>query len=331
MPSLLLILCIGITFFLSVILNRWWIKRARKAGLTGKDMHKPDKREVAEVGGLSTFAAFLLGILLYLGIRTFLFKTTNNNLEILAGVLAVTFIALIGLVDDILGWKIGLRQWQKPIFCLFAALPVMMINAGNSTMDLPFFGTTNIGILYALIVIPVTISASANAFNMIAGYNGLEAGMGIIMLFGIGFIVWIVQGQGIYAMLGAVMIAALLGFLIFNHYPAKLFPGDTMTYSVGALIAVIAILGNAEKALLVLFLPYILQFFIKARHGWRKEGFSEIGTNGEISNPSKINAIEHLVTRILYYLKKRVYEVDVVYSLLMIEVLLVTITLLSIL
>src|SRR3989344_345538 len=281
-------------------------------------MHKADSKEVAEIGGLSVLAAFLIGTFIYIGIRTFLFNTTKFNVELMAAMLTVTLIGLIGLVDDILGWKIGLRQWQKPILCLFAALPIMMINAGNSTMEIPFFGEINLGIIYALIIVPLTISTAANAFNMIAGYNGLEAGMGIIMLFGISLIVWQVQGLGIYAMLGAVMIAALLGFLIFNHYPARVFPGDTLTYSVGALIAVIAILGNAEKALLILFIPYVIQFFIKSRHGWRKESFGEI-EDGHLKNPQQINALEHLITKIIYIFKKRVYEYEVVYGAYFIE------------
>jgi UDP-N-acetylglucosamine--dolichyl-phosphate N-acetylglucosaminephosphotransferase len=51
------------------------------------------------------------------------------------------------MMDDMLGWKRGLRQWQKPIFTFFAALPIMVINAGQSTMNLPLIGSVDFGIL----------------------------------------------------------------------------------------------------------------------------------------------------------------------------------------
>ncbi len=50
------------------------------------------------------------------------------------------------------------------------------------------------------------------------------------------------------------MVGALLAFLWFNWYPAKVFPGDTLTYSVGALVACIAILGDMEKIAVILFI-----------------------------------------------------------------------------
>lgn len=323
--STLLIVCLGITFFLSTLLTRLWITRAKKAGLIGIDMHKKNRSNIAEIGGLPVFVAFLLGAFLYLGVRTFFFRTGEHNAVVLAGMLTVSLATVIGLVDDILGWKIGLRQWQKPLLCVAASLPMMMVNAGTSTMNVPLIGQINLGLLYPLVLIPMIITTSANAFNMIAGYNGLEAGLGIIMLLGLGVIVWLVQDLGIYAMLAAIMIASLVGFLFFNKYPAKVFPGDTLTYMVGSLIAVIAILGNAEKTLLILFIPYIIQFFIKARHGWQKQSFGEINMNETFKKPKEINAIEHCAIYFLTFFKIKVKENEVVFTLYAFELVFVAI------
>jgi hypothetical protein len=60
------------------------------------------------------------------------------------------------------------------LFPIIAALPLMAIAAGETTMFIPFFGIINLGIIYSLIVIPIGVTGASNAFNMLAGFNGLE-------------------------------------------------------------------------------------------------------------------------------------------------------------
>lgn len=329
MVDTLLLFSLAITFFLSAVLVRWWIKRAHKAGLTGKDMHKIDRREVAELGGFPVLCAFLFGLFVFLGIRTFFFGNTSFSNELLAVGLTITLLALIGIIDDILGWKIGLRQWQKPVLCILASLPIMVINSGVSHMAIPFFGTMELGIIYALIIIPIAISGAANGFNMLAGYNGLEAGQGIIILGALGFIVWQVQGLSYVAMIAALMIMALLGFLMFNRYPANVFPGDTLTYMVGGTIAIVAIMGNVEKAALILFLPYFVEFLLKLRGGLKKESFAKVDPDGGLLRPYyKIYGLEHAAIALLQKFKRKVTENDVVISLYCLQILFVSIALL---
>src|SRR3989344_4894330 len=299
MVSTILIICLLITFIISFLLIVWWIPQAKRAGLVGKDMHKIEERFVAEIGGFPVLIGFLFGALLFVGIRTFFFRDDSFLLEILAVCATLLLVGLIGFVDDLLGWKIGLRQWQKPVLCFVAALPMMMINSGVSTMDIPGVGIIQLGLLYPLLIIPLAISAAANGFNMIAGYNGLEAGMGVLTLGTLGFIVWFGQRLGMVAMLAGLMVVALLAFLLLNWTPAKIFPGDALTYPVGALIAIIAILGNAEKAALFLFILYILEFFLKARGGWRKESFAHVQKDGNLGVPyAKIYGVEHFALQI---------------------------------
>jgi len=320
MVDTFLLVSLALTFFSSVVLCRWWIRRAHEADLTGKDMHKLSRRKTAEVGGLPVLFAFLFGVLIFVGVKTFYFGNVSYEKEIFAVVLTITMIALIGFIDDILGWKIGLRQWQKPLLCLFAALPIMMINSGVSKMNLPFFGLVDLGIIYPLILVPIAVSGAANGFNMLAGYNGLEAGMGIIILGALGLIVWQMQGLSHIAMIAAIMIMALLGFLIFNRYPARIFPGDTLTYMTGATIAVVAILGNVEKAALVLFIPYFIEFFLKARGDFRKESFAKVNDQGYLEKPyDKIYGLEHLMISVLGRLKIKVTEKRAVYSIYLLE------------
>ncbi len=316
----LIIISIIVSFASCFLMLPYWIRRAKKTGLTGKDMNKKDKPEVAELGGVVVIAGFLLGVLVYLAIDTFYLKHSsiemqlNRDLKIAAGLLTLMIITIIGLVDDILGWKIGLRQWQKPILAAFAALPLMVVNSGTSQIALPLIGVIDVGILFPLIVIPIAISGASNAFNMLAGYNGIEAGMGIIILSALGYRAW-ANDIGWVAIMAGCMVAALIAFYFYNKYPAKIFPGDTMTYSVGASIAIIAILGNIERLALFLFIPYFLEFILKFRGLMQKESFAIPNEDNSLRKPyEKFYGIEHVVIGLLTKIKKKAFEKEVVYT-----------------
>lgn len=315
----ILFLCFIISFLITLIVTPFWIKRAKKAGLVGRDVHKLGRKKVAEVGGITILTGFLFGILVYIAIQTFYFSNQLKSLEIMAVLSTILIIAFIGLVDDILGWKIGLRQWQRPLLTLFAALPMIVINSGHSTMILSFLGRIDIGLFYPLFFVPIGIVGAANGFNMIAGYNGLEVKMGIMILSVLGFVSWVIGNSGA-AVLAFIMVFALLGFLYFNRYPARVFPGNIMTYSVGAMIAVIAILGNVERIALILFIPYFIELLLKLRGMFQKESFAKVLKDGGLAVPyDKFYGLEHVMVYINKKIRKRVTENNVVNSLLVFE------------
>jgi len=300
-----------VSFLATWVIARKGIRKAPAIGLLGFDMNKPGKPKVAEMGGICVVFGFVLGILIYIGLMTF-WRYNQDYVEILAALCTVLSICIIGMIDDILGWKIGLRQWQKPIFTLFAALPIMVINAGHSTMNLPIVGAIDWGILYPLLIVPIGIVGASNVYNMVAGYNGLEAGMGVIILSALGYVAFI-SGKQSAMILAICMVSALMAFLYFNWYPAKVFPGDTMTYSVGALAACVAILGDMQKIAVVLFLPYAFDFILQAAGRFRREAFAKVNEDGSLEKPYKgIYHLTHLAIVVLKQLKGKVYERDVV-------------------
>lgn len=318
-----LFLCFIISFFVTLVVTPFWIKRAKRAGLVGRDVHKLDRKNVAEVGGITVITGFLFGILVYIAIQTFYFSNQLKSLEIMAVLSTILIIAFIGLVDDILGWKIGLRQWQRPLLTLFAALPMVVINSGHSTMILPFLGRVDIGLFYPLFFVPIGIVGAANGFNMIAGYNGLEVKMGILILSVLGVVSWIIGNTGA-SILAFIMVFSLFGFLYFNKYPARVFPGNILTYSVGAMIAIIAILGNVERIALVLFFPYFIELVLKLRGNFQKESFSKVLRDLGLDVPyDKFYGLEHIMVYINKKIRKRVTENNVVNSLLIFELMFV--------
>lgn len=320
----ILFLSLLLSFLTTFFITPLWIKKAKKAGLVGGDMNKSGKPEVAEMGGICVAAGFLVGVFFYIGITTFYFNGGGSTAPyIFACLCTILIITNVGMIDDILGWKIGLKQWQKPVLTLSAALPIMVINAGQSVMSVPFLGPVDFGIFYPLIIIPIGIAGAANGFNMLAGYNGLEAGMGIMILSVMGFVAWQI-GFGWVSILAFCMVFALIAFLKYNWYPAKIFPGDTLTYSVGALIACVAILGNMDKIAIILFVPYYITFILKARSRFKAESFAKVNKDGSLDMPySSIYDLTHFAIFVLRKVKKRVYERDVVMFILGIELVIV--------
>ena len=307
---LLLLATIFVSFFCTLFVIPFWIRKARQENLVGKDMHKQNKNEVAEGGGVGVMFGFSIGVLLYLAINTFYFQRSEFLISIFA-ILTTLFIAtMLGSIDDLLGWKKGLSKSMRIVMMLFAAIPLMVINAGESIL----LGI-DFGLVFPLFLIPLGIVGAATTFNFLAGYNGLEASQGILILSALSVVTFL-TGNSWLSVIALCMVAALTAFYIFNKYPAKIFPGDTLTYPVGALIAVIAILGNIEKIAIFFFIPYILETILKLKGWLRKESFAKLNKDGSLELPyTKMYGLEHLAIKILKKIKpsKKVYETDVVY------------------
>ena len=303
-----------VSFFVTLFLLPSWIKRAKSCDLTGIDVHKKNKIKVAEAGGVTVMAGFLLGTLVFIAINTFLVDSVENFIEILASLVVILSVSFIGLIDDILGWKIGLSKKLRMILVAFASIPLIAINAGKSDIGLPFLGTVDIGIFYPLFLIPLGIVGAATTFNFLAGYNGQEAGQGVLLLFAFALVSYL-TGSVWLSIICFVMIGALLAFLLFNFSPAKVFPGDALTYMIETLIAIVAILGNFEKIAVFFFIPYIIEVVLKSRGGLEKESFGKLLDDGSLDlKHSKIYSLNHLS---IYLMKKfgvKPTERRVVYS-----------------
>lgn len=308
----LLIINIFISFFCCFLVMPFWIRKAKQIKLVWEDMNKLNsKKEVAGSGGVVVVLSAMIGILLYIAIQTFYFKSNDGiSVQIFAILCSMFFVTIIGLLDDLFGWrKGGLSKRSRIILVLLSAIPLMVINAGESVM----FGI-NFGILYPLIIIPIGILGATTTFNFLAGYNGLEASQGIILLSAMAIVTYL-TGNSWLSVVALCMVASLIAFYIFNRNPAKVFPGDVLTYSIGMLIAGIAIVGNIEKIAVFFFLPYFLETILKLRGKLKKQSFGKPNKDGTLDLPyDKIYGLEHLAIHILKKIKssKRVYENEVV-------------------
>jgi UDP-N-acetylglucosamine--dolichyl-phosphate N-acetylglucosaminephosphotransferase len=322
-----------VSFFTTLVLVPKWIKKAKIMGLVGRDMNKLGKSEVPESGGIVVIAGTVVGILAYIFLYTFYFGTTFSLIDILATLTTILLAGFIGFIDDIIGWKSGIGQFTKVSLSIPIAIPLAVVNAGYSIMHLPFIGPVDFGFLFPLVIIPIGIIGAINGYNMLAGYNGLEAGMGAIILTTLAFIAWL-SGSGWVSMIAMIASFSLVAFLLYNKYPAKIFPGDSLTYAIGAMIASIAILGNMEKFAIILFIPYFFDALMYVRFRFIDkakdiEAYAKLKKDGSLEMPhNKVYDFTHLAIKVLKLLKKNVYERDVVLSIFLFEILLAVVAVL---
>lgn len=305
-----------ISFLITLIVLPIWIKKAKFMGFLWEDMNKfKHPKNVASSGGIVVVLSFVLGVLYYIAVKTFFIGTLNNEIvEIFALLTVILIFIIIGFIDDLWGWKDGglSKKWRL-ILAFFASIPLVVINVGTSTMNLPILGTINFGILYPLLLVPIGIAGAATTYNFLAGFNGLEASQGIIILSFLSFVAYKTESSWL-ALVGMIMVFSLIAFYMFNKYPAKVFPGDSMTWSIGGLIAIMAILGNFEKIAVFVFIPYIIETTLKLRGNLEKHSFAKPNKDNSLEMPyKKIYGLEHLAILILKKIKKKVYEKEVVY------------------
>ena len=238
------------------------IPRLKKAGIVGKNMNSNSKEEIPEMGGLMIAAGFGAGIVASIFLRTFFDIFLSVSLSsILAALSTILIVVIIGVFDDL----ISISQKVKAFLPAFAALPLMAIKEGYSIIRIPFMGLVDFGIFYPLVLVPLGITGAANAVNMLAGFNGLEVGMGVVAVGSLAIIAYLI-GQTTALIILMAALGALIATLYYNWYPAKILVGDVGTLSIGAVIASAVIIGNYETAGVIIIIPFVVDFCIKAKN-----------------------------------------------------------------
>lgn len=252
----------------SWVVTKWIIPKALERNFTGRDVHKPERVFVSELGGVGVAIGFVFGVFTFIGLANFWNLMLGDWSGMLAAVASVLIVFIIGMLDDLfeIEWN------QKALLPIIGSIPLVVLAAGNPTMIFPIIGAINFGLFYYLVLVPFGLTGAANAMNMIGGYNGSEAALGIVIMASLAIIAAMSGSIAALALLLA-MIGALAGFLYFNWYPAKVFMGDAGTLQMGAVIATAAIIGNMEKYALLMFFWYFINLlmfvaglWIKAKH-----------------------------------------------------------------
>jgi len=273
------ILIFAASFLSCFLCVPWLIPKLRRAGLVGRDVNKPDKPHVPNIGGFAVIFGLCSGVLLAIALSTFFnfFGEDFHLILLLAAFSTVLIMSIVGVFDDLF----SMHQAVKAALPLFASLPLVAVNAGVSSMTVPFIGEIELGLLYTLLLIPIGITGASNVTNMLAGFNGLEAGMGFVGCVSLA-IIGLFLGETEAVVLLLAMAGALLAFFWYNRHPAKVFIGDTGTLTIGAVYACAVIIGNYEMAGVIITIPYMIDFFIKAYNGFPSSNWWGEYVNGKL-------------------------------------------------
>lgn len=274
-PRLALAIGLSVALVGALLVTPKTLRKLRGAGIVGRDRHKPGAPEVPEMGGLAVFLAFNAGVFAVLATAGF---PLSQQAVVLAGVITAAGACITGVLDDL----VDLRQRFKAFIPLVFAAPLALY-APDTRIAFPLLGSVDFGLFYPLVLVPLAVTCASNGFNMLEGYNGMGAGLGIVLGTAIAALA-ILQGNLAGLALLFPLIGALGGFLYYNVYPARGFPGDTMTLLTGAVLASGAILSKVEFWAALLFLPHIVEFFLKARGHFEAENFAE-RVPGDTSDP----------------------------------------------
>jgi len=291
-----------VSLILSLRLTSFFIKVISKTSFLGKDMNKYNKPNVCELGGIPVFLSFILSILFLFLLNFLAINFFNLNFSVIDLIpfslmlISIFLIFIIGMIDDILGWKKGISQLQHFLYPLLFSVPMIVyaLIYNLSSIYIPLFGTLNVGLVYVFILVPIAMTATTNVLNLLAGFNGLEAGMGIIIFLTISIFSLFLGNYTLLLILFA-WIGALLGFLKFNKFPSKIFPGDMITLINGVLVGISAIVLGLELLVAFLIILFIIEFIIKAKHKFKTECFGIIQKNGILRPNPKGGSLTHFI------------------------------------
>ncbi len=203
----------------------------------------------------------------------------GKNYLALMSVLIFVAYGLVGFLDDFIKFKfkrnLGLRPYQKIIFQLVVAVLVGFLAYKNENVGgvliVPF---TDITIDIGWWIIPLVafiFIATTNSVNLTDGLDGLASSTTLCYMLSFIFVAFVVMGKFVMVgnqvqvmeyknliILASVTVGAMLSFLVFNCFPAKIFMGDTGSLALGSLVASVAVFSRMSLFLPILGLMFVL-------------------------------------------------------------------------
>ena len=241
----------------NTILTPLLIKLSHKfSWYDSNDKRKIHTGNIPRIGGLGIFVSFVAAILFFLVISKFTSLRLNSiskykHLALVFGFFIITF---LGVIDDF----ISLRAWQKFLIQISAALIVSIGGFNFQLFYIPFTGFSIPLYVFSHVLTIFWIISLCNAINLIDGIDGLAGGVsGIAVLFY--GIIFYITGNFTAAAISFSLLGGILGFLIYNLPPAKIFMGDSGSLLLGFSLAVIPLVNNKHPVSSeVIFLPLII-------------------------------------------------------------------------
>jgi UDP-GlcNAc:undecaprenyl-phosphate GlcNAc-1-phosphate transferase len=214
----------------------------RGAALKYDIVDKPDgvlkfqKKPVAYLGGLSVYVAFLLTVSLYFDFEK----------DVLGMLLSGTIIILLGIIDDLKTIDPKLKLFGQTI----AVFVLIRSGIYIQLFFLPYW--------LCIILTFFWLMGTTNAFNLIDVMDGLSSGIGAICCLTL-FVISLLNGRPMIAVLTISLAGALIGFLKFNFNPATIYLGDSGSMFLGLIIGALAMTGSyTENNLMACLTPVVI-------------------------------------------------------------------------
>lgn len=234
------------TFFISFLLAPF----AKKIAFHIDAVDYPNKRRLNKVpmpdlGGLAIFVSFLFGYMFF----------GQANIQMLSILIASFLLILMGICDDIkpLGGK-----WQLLVQLISACIVVLYGHISLdyiSVLGFQFYFSAPWSALITILFIVGII----NTINLSDGLDGLCSGISAIYFMTVSIISFLLsRAGGIDFIFALIMCGSILGFLVHNLPPAKIYLGDTGSNFIGFMIAITALLGFKTTTLTSLIIPLVI-------------------------------------------------------------------------
>lgn len=268
------VLAAAIAFVLSAVSGKFLIPYLHKLkfGQTINDIgptwHK-NKQGTPTMGGFM----FIIGTLAAVGVGAAVFYATGHTLEyaqlirFLSGIFIMVAFGMIGFFDDYIKVvkkrNLGLTEMQKIVLQVLVTavylLTLQLSGAATTVVDLPFFGQLDFGFLYWPFM-AVLIIGFVNAVNLTDGIDGLCGSVTFV------YAVTFIAIGGILANFGSTLTAAalaggILGFLIYNFHPAKVFMGDTGSMFLGGGVVALCFMVDSPLLIFLAGMLYLIEAF----------------------------------------------------------------------
>ena len=263
------LLALMIGFIISVVMGYFMIPLLKKLNVSQRvsvfvgASHKK-KNGIPTVGGLIFIIPTFITILIM-----YFTNKININSNLLIVLFAFVAYAILGFTDDFMKLKRkqneGLTEIQKLFGQVLIAIVFFFIYMKSGSEPLfwihAFDLKIDVGWLYGFFILFMLV-ASSNAVNITDGLDGLAGGLSFIATLVLGIITWNTDWLAGYqdiAIFCFILAGSLLGFLVYNTYPAKVFMGDTGSLAIGGVLASIAILTRHELTFAVIMGVFVIE------------------------------------------------------------------------
>ncbi len=237
---------VAVSLLLTVILTPVMGRMGMRLGLTGIDVHKDWRPIIPKTGGLAIIASVSISLIVSSQI-------IGDPILHLAFLLPMIIAGLIGILEDAFG---EISTKIKPLLLVLAALPIILLETYVPRPVLPFIGGTRLSRIYPIMILAAypVVGNAANSMDILNGSMVLTS----LPFLAMAATIFFLRGDTTLLTISLIIAASLLGFLIYNRYPAKIFSGNSGSLAVGALMTTIAIVGRIEVAAIIALLPHIL-------------------------------------------------------------------------